>query len=313
MPLYWKTKIVLIKLETSYAVDPTPAAGNGILMTGVEFSPLEGQDVSRDLERPFRGAQELIPVGLHCRLRGRIELVPSGTAGVAPGWGPVMRLLGVGQTIVADTSVAYAPVAPTHESGHLYFWIGGTLHKVSGIRGDGTMRLNAQGLPYLEVELTGLYAGVSETARTNPTLTGFKRPRVVTNANTPDFSINSVSMVMRSFALALRNQVVPRLLVNSEEVLIVDSDDTISCQVQAVPVSTLNPYALAQADEAASLIPVEIEHGTQAGYILNLSAPTCQMQRPAGFANQDNILEWPLSLKALPSAAGHDQWTLTLT
>ena len=306
--LFWKSKIILLKIETSYAVDPTPSGADAILMTGVEFSPMEGQDVSRDLETPNRGAQELIPVGLHCRLRGRIELVPSGTAGVAPAWGPVIRVCGCGETIVSETSVAYAPIFSSYESAYIKFWIGGTLHKVAGVRGTGTLRLNAQGLPYLEVELVGLYAGVSETARVSPTLTGFKRPRVVTNANTPDFSINSVSLVMRNFALAMRNQVVPRLLVNSEEVLIVDSDDTITCQVQAVPVSTLDPYTLSQADEDATLIPVEIEHGTQAGFIINIATAAAQMQRPTGFANQDNILEWPLSLKVLGGA-----WTMTLT
>lgn len=313
MAMRWRSKIILLKPEASYGVDPVPAAGNGILMTGVQFKPMEGQDVSRDLELPFRGGQELIPVGLYCVLTGRIELVPSGTRGTAPGWGPVMRALGCSETIVAATSVTYAPITDNHESAYGYFWVAGTRHKMAGVRGDAIMRFNAQGLPYLEVTLTGLYAGVAEAARVAPTLTAFKRPRVVTKANTPTFSINSVAMVMRNFALAMRNDVQPRLLVGKEEVLIVDSAEQITTQVEAVPLTTFDPHTLAQADEAASLIPVSLVHGTQAGYTLSLSAPTCQLQRPTGYADQQGIAEWPLTLNALPSGAGNNQWSLTLT
>lgn len=319
MPLKWKSKIMLAEMEASYNVDPVPAAANGMLLTNIQFRPLEGQDVSRDLELPYLGAQELIPVGLHCVFSARVELVPSGTPGVAPAWGPIMRMLGCSENIVADTSVTYAPVSDGHESGHQYFWIGGsgtgngTRHKIGGIRGDGTMRFPAQGIPYLEFTLTGLYGGVAEAARVVPTLTGFKRPRVVTNANTPVFSINSVDMVMRSFALAMRNQVQPRLLVGNEEVLIVDRADQITTQVELLPVSTFDPYTLSQAEEAAALIPVEIEHGTAAGYIANLSAPTCQIQRPTGFQDSQGIAEQTHVLSALPSGAGNNQWALTLT
>lgn len=313
MAIRWRSKIILFKPEASYGTDPVPAAGNGILMTNVGFKPMEGQDVSRDLELPYLGAQELMPVGLHCVLTGQVELVPSGAAGTAPAWGPLLRACGCSENIVAATSVTYAPITDNHESGYIYFWIGGTRHKVAGVRGDAVIRANAQGIPRIELTLTGLYAGVAEAARVAPTLTAFKRPRVVTKANTPSFSINSVDMVMRNFALAFRNQVQPRLLVGKEEVLIVDRADQISTQVEAVPLTTLDPYDLADAEEAATLIPVSLVHGTAAGYISTLSAPTCQLQRPTGFANEQGVTEWPLTLNALPSGSGNNQWSLALT
>jgi hypothetical protein len=288
-------------------------------MTNVELRPLEGQDVSRDLELPFLGGQEVIPAGLHVVLTGKVELVPSGTAGTAPAWGSLLRILGCHETISAGVSVTYNPVSAGFESASLYFWIGGagtgngTRHKILGARGTGVLRFNAQGLPYLEVTLTGLYGGVAEAARVPPTLTAFKRPRVVSKANTPVFSINSVGMVMRNFALDLRNDVQPRLLVGLEEIVIVDRADQITAQVELLPVSTFDPYTLSQANEAASLIPVAITHGTVAGYIAALSAPTCQLQRPTGFQNSQGVAEQVHVLNALPSAAGNDQWTLTLT
>lgn len=319
MALAWKSKILLAKLETSYGVDPVLAAGNGILMTNIQLRPLQGQDVSRDLEYPFMGGQEQIPSGLHVVLTGRIELVPSGTPGVAPAWGPLMRMLACSETIVTDVSVTYRPVSGEHESGHLKFWIGGTgtgngtLHQAGGVRGDGVLRFPAQGIPYLELTLTGLYHAVVEAARVLPTLTGFKRPRVVSKANTPSFAIGGEAFVMRSFALAMRNQVEPRLLVGLEEVIVVDRADQITLQVEAKPVSSHDPYAAALADEDATLVPIAIVHGTTAGFITTLNAPTCQQQRPEGYQQSQGIAEWALTYNALPSGAGNNQWSLTLT
>lgn len=319
MALAWKSKILLAKLEASYGVDPVLVAGNGVLMTNLQIRPLQGEDVSRDLERPFMGAQEQIPAGLHVVLSGRIELVPSGTAGVPPAWGPMLRMLGCSETIVPDTSVIYRPVSDGHESGHLKFWIGGagtgtgTLHQAGGVRGDGVLRFPAQGIPYLEVTLTGLYNAVVEAARVLPTLSGFKRPRVVSKANTPSFSIDGEAFVMRSFALNLRNQVEPRLLVGLEEVIIVDRADQITTQVEAKPVTSYDPYAAALADEDATLVPITIVHGTTPGFVLTLTAPNCQQQRPEGYQQNQGIAEWALSFAALPSALGNDQWSLTLS
>jgi hypothetical protein len=312
MAIRWRSKILLFKMETAYGTDPTPAGANGILATNIVIRPMEGQDVSRDLELPYLGAQELMPVGLHVVLTCRVELVPSGTAGAAPAWGPLLRCCGCGQTIVADTSVTYNPITDAHESGHIYFWMGGTRHRIAGVRGDATIRANAQGIPYLEFTMTGLYAGVSEVTRVAPTLTGFNRPRVVTNANTPDFSIDGVDLVMRNFALALRNQVQTRLLVGLEAIVIVDRTEQISTQVEAVPLTTFDPYDLADAEEGAELVEVELVHGTAAGYVSTLVAPTCQVQRPTGYANEQLVAEWPLVLNPLP-ATGNDQWSLVLT
>lgn len=309
-PIRWKSKVILAKLESSYGVDPTPSgAANAMLMTGVAFSPMEGDDVSRDLELPYIAGQPLIPVGLRGRLRGRVELVGSGTAGVAPAWGPLMRACRTAQTIVADTSVAYTPISASMESVTIHFWIGGTRHKLLGTRGDATLRFTAQGIPYIDYDLTGLYAEPEEASPATPTLTAFQKPVIVTDANTPTFTIDGVSLVMREFQLKLGNQVEPRLLVGSEAIIIPDGAERVSARVEAVPVSTLNPYALAAAQTP---VAIALVHGTVAGKIATLAVPTAQVMRLSGFENAQNILEWPLELIPLPTS-GNDQWSLTLT
>jgi hypothetical protein len=310
MPINWKSKVILAKIETTYGVDAAPTGAlNAILMTNVSFSPMEGEDVSRDLELPYLAAQPMIPVGLRGRLKGRVELVPSGSLGAAPGWGPMLRGCAVAQTVNAGVSVVYNPISTAMESLTLYFWIGGTRHVLTGCRGDAVLSVKAQGLPYFDFDMVGLWSIPTETAPAVPTLTGFQTPVVATKANTPVFTINAVAMVMRDAVLSLNNQVEPRLLIGSESIIIPDRADAFKCRVEAVPVSTFNPYALANAQ---TQVAAALTHGTTAGKIAALAIPRLQLKRLSGFENAQNILEWPL--EGVPLAnAGNDQWSLTLT
>lgn len=312
MPLKWKSKVLLGKIETGYATDPVPTGvANAILATEVRLTPMEGQDVSRNLELPYLGAQASIPTELHARLAFRVEMTPSGIAGTPPAWGVLMRGCAIAEVITAATSVVYNPVTNGHESVTLYLWIAGTLYKLIGARGTATLRVTAQGIPYLEFEFTGLWTKPAEVAQAVPVLTAqlANKPRVGTSANTPVFTYNAVPLVMRSFALAFGNAVETRFLIGSESVLITDKAETIETTVEAVPLTTLDPFSLAESQTAAALA---LTHGTTAGHIASVAVPAAQMQRLQSLENQQNIKEWPLRMVPVP-VSGNDQWTLTLT
>lgn len=312
MPLKWKSKVLLAKVEATYGTDPTPTGTlNAILATEVRLTPMEGQDVSRDLELPWLGAQGSIPTELHQKLSFRVEMTPSGEPGTPPAWGVLLRACAVAEVVTADTSVEYNPVTDGHESITLYLWISGTLYKISGARGTAVIRVTAQGIVYIEFDLTGLFSLPSETPQATPALAAqiAQKPKVATTANTPVFTINGTSLVMRSFALTLGNQVETRFLIGSESVLITDKMETIETTVEAVPLTTLNPFQLAFNQTTGA---VALTHGTAAGLIAALAIPAAQMQRPQSLENQQNIKEWPLRMVPLPTD-GNDQWTLTLT
>jgi Phage tail tube protein len=310
-PLYWDSKIFLFKIESTYGVDPTPTgAANAILATNVKFQPMEGSDVSRNLELPYLGAQGTIPKELHAKISFDIELAPSGTAGTAPAWGPLLRACGVAQVINAGVSVVYNPISANHESGTMYLWIDSTRYVSRGMRGTAKFEINAQGIAYLKFEMTGLFVAPGEVARPTPvTLTAFQKPQVVTSTNTPTFTIGGVPFVMRSFELDLKNQVEPRFLVGAEAILITQREDMIKCVVEAQPLTAYNPFTKAQ-NQTADV--VSLVHGTGAGRISTLAVPAAQVQRLPGLENAQKIKEWPLMGMPLP-VAGNDQWTWTLT
>lgn len=306
----WRKKIFLFKIETTYGVDsvPTPAP-NAILATEVKFQPMEGTDVNRDLDLPYLGGQGTIPNELHAKFSFKIELAPSGTAGTAPAWGPLLRACACAEVIDPGVSVVYNPITDAHESGTLKLEIDGILFVARGVRGTAKFTINAQGIPYIEFEMTGLFAQPSDATLTAPTLTAFMKPQIVSSTFTPTFTVNAVAMVMRTFSLDLKCKVENRFLVGKEEVLITQREDMIACQLETLPLADFNPFSLAAAQTA---VPVNVVHGVGAGKIATLNAPAAQMQRPSGMESAQDILETPLSLMALP-VTGNDQWTLTLT
>jgi hypothetical protein len=96
MPKFWRKKTLLAKIEGTYNTDPTPTgAANAILAVEVEWDPMLGEDVNRNLELPAFGNQGTVPIDLHGRLSFKVELAASGAAGTAPAWGPLLRACGV--------------------------------------------------------------------------------------------------------------------------------------------------------------------------------------------------------------------------
>ncbi len=303
--------LLMAKIETTYGVDPTPtAASNAILVKNVRFTPMNGTDVPRGIERPWLGAQQQFPTGLHAQVSFETELVGHAVAGTAPGWGVIARACGLAQVASAGVSVAYNPVSEGFESATLYFHHQGKRYVLRGARGTGTLRLNADQLPAVEWTMTGLFdLPVDAAIPAAPGFAVFAVPQVVNKTNTPTFTVNGVAMVMRSFELSLGNSVAHRSLVNTEEVWIGDRAESLRIQSDAVALATLNPYLLAR-DQTS--FAINLVHGIGAGKVVTVNLPSCRLQRPDQSVAPNGIVEWPLTITPLPTA-GNDQFTLTLT
>lgn len=306
-----RLKVLLVKIEAGgYGVDPVPTAGaNAVLAKNVSFKAAEGRDVSRDLDRPFMGAQQQFPTGQHSTLTFETELVGHAAPGTAPGWGAIARAAGLAQVLSAGVSVTYTPISTAFESATFYFYFEGKFFRMRGARGTGVFKLNADQLPVIAWSFMGLYDAPTDLAIVAPTLTSFNEPQVVNKANTPTFTINGVALKMRSFELDMGVQTAFRELVNYEEVRIGDRAERIRTQVDGEALATLDPYTLSKNQTA---FQTQIVHGVGAGKIVTLTMPTCRMQRPDAPTAPDGIVEWPLSITPLPNT-GNDQFSLVLT
>ena len=305
----WNNKILLAKIETTYGTDSVPvAATDAIFARDVELTPMEGSDLAREIDQPFMGHSLTIPADLHTRLSFRVEFSPSGSLGVAPRWGALLRACGCAQVISAGASVTYNPVSEAHESVSIYLWIGGTRYVLRGARGTARIELAASGIPYIVFEFWGLFSQPTDVARDTPSAAGWPVPQHVSDTNTPTFTIGGANFILRNLNFDLANTVEPRMLVNSEEILITAKAETVEWQMEAVPLATWNPFALSAARTTVAAV---VAHGVGAGRIATLNFPRVEVQRPQ-LTGAQNIKEWSLRGNAVFNT-GNDQWTLVLT
>ncbi|PZO81603.1 MAG: hypothetical protein DI629_03440 [Mesorhizobium amorphae] len=303
---YFRKLVALAKVETTYGVDSVPtAAANGMLMQDVTLTPLEAEELGRELLLPHMGHQGVLLSGFFTRLEGSVELAGSGTAGTAPAYGPLLRACGMSQVVTASTRVDYQPVSSGAEAVSIYYNRDGTLHAMLGARGSWRTELGPNRIPRLRFNLLGLHGPVSDAALPNAGLSAFRAP-VPFNKDNSVFTLHGFTLPTESIMLDLGNQVEKRDLINDRSIEIVDRRATGSAVLEATQVAQVDWLARAKASTlgAASLV-----HGSVAGNIIEFAAPNVQIGRPSEGQTQ-GILNNTLPLMLLPTSSGNDELTL---
>lgn len=114
MALFTKRSVLLIKTESTYGVDSLPTgAVDAFLVKNLSPPVPVTETAERDFVRNYFGNAGQIPVAISRRLRFEIELAGSGTGGIAPPWGPAMRLCGFSQTLLAAAHSGTAQAGST--------------------------------------------------------------------------------------------------------------------------------------------------------------------------------------------------------
>ncbi|AQZ51911.1 phage tail tube protein [Martelella mediterranea] len=303
----YKKMAALVKIEEDYASDAAPAAADAMIFSNVTFTPLEGQEVSRDLILPFLGNQGMIITGQYATLQFDIEIAGSGTAGTAPKYDAILRACGLAQTVTAGTSVEYEIIEDEEESASIYFISDKVQHVLLGAR--GTMRLNftPSQIPHYTVTMTGLIGTISDIgAMPAVSQVGWKTPLAVSKANTT-MTLHGWSSVAESLALDLGNTVTPRFLIGDELVAISDRSATGTAVVEAKSLAEINWFDAARNRTRGAL---SLVHGTTAGNIVEIAAPAVEIGKPTQ-GQTNNIVNYSLPLGLCP-VAGLDELKITI-
>jgi hypothetical protein len=93
----------------------------------------------------------------------------SGTAGTAPELGPLLRMCGLSETIVASTSVTYAPRDSSFESFTLKHNLDGILHELKGARGSLQITLKPGDPIACQAKVGALYTRPTTASISAPT------------------------------------------------------------------------------------------------------------------------------------------------
>ena len=311
MPLLSRKRLILAKTESTYGTDPTPTGtANAILVRNLEITPLQADTVTRDLIRPYLGNSDQLLAQTRVEVTFEVELAGSGTAGTAPAYGPVLKACGLSETVVATTSVTYAPVSASFSSVTIYFHNDGIRHKVTGCR--GTFELNAEvgQIPVISFTMTGIYNAPTDEALPSPTYANQAAPLIFKNGNTSNFSIFSYSGCLQSLSFQLANEVIYRELVGcTKESLIVNRAPAGDVVIEAPSIATKDFFTIATGSSTGS---ISFQHGGTAGNIVTFTTAQSDIANPS-YSDQDGIQMLNLPYVAVPTSAGNDELSLAYT
>ena len=313
MAKLYRKRTVLVKSEATYGTDSTPAGSDAVQVRNLEVTPVESDVLSRDLIRPYLGASPQLIANTRVQVTFEVEYAGSGTLGTAPRYGSLLKSCGFSETVVASTSVTYAPVSTSFSSVTIYYSTDGVRHKVTGARGTYTLNLTANQIPVINFTMTGNYVAPTDTADPTPTFTAQATPKIFNDTNTTAFTLFSeTDLPLQSCQLDIGNEVVYRELVNSDkEVTIVNRSGSGSLIIEMPTLASHDFFADAVASTTGNL---SIVHGTTAGNIITLASAANAVSLGAPSYSEDSgvvMLNLPYTL--VPSTSGNDEFTLAYT
>ena len=170
MALRWAQKLLLAKIETTAGTDAVPtASADAILASNVEVTPVAGDAVNRELERPYYGGQPDINVNTHTQISFGVELardLNSSSAEVAetvPRWAALLEACGMKPGASSNDHV-YSPITGSEKTLTIWINIAGVVQKIVGCRGTFSLELGVGAIPRVNFTFTGRYGDPSDLA-----------------------------------------------------------------------------------------------------------------------------------------------------
>ena len=311
MALLLRKRLILIETESSYGTDPTPTGADAVLVRDLNITPQQSDVVNRDVVRPYLGASEQLLANTRVECSFSVELAGSGAAGTAPQYGKALQACGLSETIVADTSVTYAPVSSSFSSVTIYYNIDGLRHKVTGCRGTFSINCTVGEIPSIDFTFTGVYVAPDDSALPSATYANQASPLIFKNGNTSSFQLLSFAGALQAFSFDLGNNLVYRELVGgTKEVLLTDRAGTGSTTIEAVSIASKDYFAAALTD--TSLGNLDFTHGSTAGNIVDFASTRVDIG-DVSYSDQDGIAMFNIPYTCVPSTSGNDEFSLAYT
>jgi hypothetical protein len=282
-----------------------------VLVRNLSLTPLAGDVVSRDLIRAYMGNSEQLIARTYAELSFEVELAGSGTAGTAPRYGNLLKACGTSETIVASTSVTYAPVSSSFTSSTIVYNCDGLNHVLTGCRGSFTIRAEVGQIPTISFSMVGIFNAPTDVSPVAATYSNQATPLVFRQGNTSSFSIFGYSGLLQSFDFDLANSTVYRQLVGSStgEVLITDRKPAGSCMIEAPTIAAKDFFTVALGSATGS---VSFLHGTTAGNRVTFTSAQSDVTAPT-YAETDGVQMMNLPFVATPTTAGNDEFSIAFS
>jgi hypothetical protein len=304
-----RRRIIAAAVEGTYGVDATPTGADAILIEDVQ----QGFDRLTMVERPAirdtLGRLQQIYGGALKAYTFTCEVKGSGAAGTPPEIGVLLRGCAMDETIVAATSVTYAPISDNQESLTIYLWEDGTLTKLLGARGSVDFVGEARGRLMANFQFIGHYAGPTDVALPTPTYDATKPPILIGGS----LQIGAFTPAIQAFNFSPGNVIEVPPNINAadgfSEVLITDKDPAGSINPEQPLVATLD--FIGQLTGGTTVALDTGVFGATAGNRFAVTAPAAYWRDMApGVREGVQIYEIPFGLA---ETSGDDQFAIAFT
>ncbi|QDL55303.1 phage tail tube protein [Rhodoferax aquaticus] len=317
MPRYVRNTAILTKVETVPGTDAVPTgAADAVLVSNMSITPLDANNVSRDLVRGYFGGSEQLVATASVKVGFTVELAGSGTAATAPQWGDLMLGCAMAETLLATPNrVEYTPVSAALKSLTCYYHDDGVLHKLLYAMGNCKLSARINERPTLQFDFVGIDGGVSATANPSTTLSAWKTPPTMAKANVVDITLGATYAAgalsggtvypSTGFDLDWGNKVAYVPLLSSERVDITDREITGAMQLDLSAAQEVSFMSAVKANTTQSLA---LTIGTAAGNKIIIYAPAVQLINPSKQeVNGSRLIGYDLRLVPSPGGSGNDE------
>ena len=327
MPRYIRNTVIMAKIEITPGTENAPGgATDSVLVSGVSITPLEAQNVDRNLIRPYMGGSEQLVSTAFVRCSFACELAGAGVTGTpstAPQWGKLLQACGMAETL-AGSATYRAEYKPTTAGGGagafktltIYWYDDGVLHKMFGAMGNCKISAKVGEIPKLMFDFTGIDGGISAANPSGMVYTAWKTPPTMAKANVVDIALGAVTYsagalsggtnyVSTGLEIDFGNSVNFIQLLSSERVDLTDRSMTGSIELDATAANEVSFMALVKANTLQGL---GLTIGTTAGNKIILFAPAAQLINPKKVDRSGNRLIG-YDLRLVPSS-GNDEITI---
>lgn len=312
---YIRNTAVLAKIESTYGIDPTPTEGaNAFLVSNIGIEPLNATNVDRDLVRPYMGNSEQLVGTAYIGLTFDVEIAGSGTAGTAPAYSALLRACGFAETSTGGVRTEYNPVTPVADSVSIYWFSDGVKHIAKGCRGNFLIKMGVSGRPVFSFSFQGIDGGVTAASPSALTLTAFKTPSVISDANTGDVTLGctytaatptltgGTGYPSQGLEIDIGNAVNYTPLLGGETVDISQRSVTGSLVLDLTAAQEVTFMATVKANTTQAM---GLMHGTTAGYKAMVFMPSVQILNPKK-VDVNGKLMIGFDFRAVPSS-GNDE------
>jgi hypothetical protein len=278
-PIYARNKAILLKQETTYGTDAAPVAAQATLVANFTFTP-EATPVDRPLDLPGGGARPSTATQIHASVSFDAEIAYAGAAGIVPLWGGLLKICGFSETVVASTSVTYNTISSGFLSGTIYFYEGGNLYKLVGVRLAAAVKIEAGKNPVFSVTGKGLLVNPSSAAIPGGiNLSSYPTPKPVLVQNTNVFTFNAVAMALKQMDIPAGFTPNYGNLVNDEQIRNGFREiKGVKLTVRQGLISEFDPFALQRNNTP---VPIVLTHGGSVSTtpVVDIKIPNFQIEK----------------------------------